>query len=316
MPDTIKRMQVTVVIPTHDPDPERLRRTLAGLDGQSLPFSEWELVIVDNGSTPPVSEESVRPHFGGTLRVVREETLGLSHARKTGIAEAATGILVFSDDDNVFDPGYLARALERLREHPDVGVAGGKSLPEYQSDPPSWYVEGMAPLGCRDLGEKEKILRGADFLVEKSYPEFAPIGAGMVFRKEAIATWIDTVGKSGISDRKGNSLSSAGDCDMVLHALDASWSVAYWPELVLHHLLPEGRLTRDYLGAISRAAYRDYIRVLDHHGIRPWSPVPAWTLPFRKARAWFRERAWSGPRAFVQWSSAVGNFEGRTSLSP
>jgi hypothetical protein len=138
----------------------------------------------------------------------------------------------------------------------------------------------------------------------------------MVFRKEAVMTWMDTVSTGEIPDRKGQSLSSAGDCDMVLHALDAGWSAAYRPELTLHHLLPEARLTKPYLGAISRAAYRDYIKVLDRHGIRPWKAIPRWSLPLRKARAWLRNRPWSSPEAFVRFHSAAGNLEGRASLKP
>lgn len=308
-------MKITVIVPTHNPDPERLRRTLAAMNGQTLDVSEWELILVDNGSASPLSKDAVSSQFAGNFRVVREDTLGLSHARKKGIEEATTEFLVFSDDDNVFASRYLEQALTHLQNDPEVGVAGGKSLPEYQSSPPFWYVEGMAPLGCRDLGDEPLTLSGKDYLTGKLYPEFAPIGAGMVFRKGAISSWMESVGKTGVSHRKGNSLSSAGDCDMVLHALDAGWSVAYWPDLVLHHLLPEGRLTQQYLGAISRAAFRDYIQVLDLHGIRPWDAIPRWTLPLRKAKAWLRSRAWSSPGAFVRWSSAVGNLEGRATLN-
>ena len=307
-------MKITVIIPTHNPDAGRLQQTLEGMTKQSLPFDNWELILIDNGSATPVTAEDIQPHFAGTFRIVREDTLGLSHARKRGILESKTEILVFSDDDNVFEQSYLETVLRQFEQNADVGIAGGKSLPQYESTPPHWYVEGMAPLGCRDLGDEPGILSGSDYLDQKRYPEFAPIGAGMAFRKEAISSWIDTVGKSAVSDRKGNSLSSAGDCDMVLHALDSGWSAAYWPELTIHHLLPEGRLTKDYLGAISRAAFRDYIKVLDHHGIRPWKAIPRWTLPLRKARAWFRNRAWSSPKAYIQWSSAAGNLEGRSSL--
>ena len=98
---------------------------------------------------------------------------------------------------------------------------------------------------------------------------------------------------------------------MVLHALETGWSAAYWPELTLHHLMPPDRLTESYLGAISRAAFRDYVRVLNLHGIQPWKAIPGWTLPLRKIRAWFRNQAWRGPNASVQWNSAVGNLEGR-----
>lgn len=309
-------MNLTVILPTYNPNEGRFRRTLAGLEKQSLPSAEWELLVIDNGSAEPVSPAFVAAHFSGRCRIVRENTPGLTHARIRGIREAQTEILVFSDDDNELEAHYLRRALSRMEEQPRIGVAGGKSLPEYEIQPPNWYEEGMAPLGCRDLGEADLLFTHTEYSSGRCYPEFAPIGAGMVFRRIAVASWLDRAATSGISDRKGDSLSSAGDCDIVLHALDSGFDVAYWPDLILTHLLPEGRLTEDYLGAISRAAFRDYIKVLDHHGIRPWNPVPRWTLPLRKARAWVRNRPWSGPRAFVRWSSAAGNLEGRSLLTP
>lgn len=308
-------MQLTVIIPTFSPDETRLRRTLAGLENQTLNHNGWELIIVDNASPVPVSLEDLSASFSGNLRLVKESSLGLSHARLRGISEATTDLLVFSDDDNVFAPDYLEIACEKMRQNPRVGVAGGKSLPEYEISPPEWFEDGMAPLGCRDLGDEDLILTKEEHEAQRDYPEFSPIGAGMVFRKEAICSWMDTVSSGDVPDRKGDSLSSAGDCDMVLHALDAGWGVAYWPSLSLLHLLPGFRLERDYLAAISRTAYRDYIRVLDRHGIRPWEAIDPWTLPLRKTRLWFRNRPWTGPSAFVRWNSALGNLEGRAALN-
>ncbi len=307
-------MKLTVVIPTYDPDPGRLRKTLEGLEGQSIARELWELVVVDNASPTPLSDDQINAHFSGNYRLVRENTPGLSHARLCGITEANSELIIFSDDDNVFAPDYLEGALDLMTLHPDVGVAGGKSHPNYEVPPPAWYVDGMAPLGCRDLGSKKLTMSAADYAASKIYPEFAPIGAGMVFRKKAAATWMVSARSGEIPDRKGKSLSSAGDCDMILHALESGWAAAYWPRLVLDHLLPETRLTPTYLGAISRAAFRDYIKVLDRHGIRPWKAIPPWTLLLRKSRAWLRNRPWSGPEAFIRWSSAVGNLEGRASL--
>lgn len=307
-------MRITVVIPTFSPNEVRLARTLGGLEGQTLDPSQWELIVVDNASPTPLSLEILESSFTGQLRLVREPTLGLSHARRRGVLESRTELIVFSDDDNVFAPDYLEIACNKMLQNAEVGVAGGKSLPEYEATPPNWYEDGIAPLGCRDLGEDELILRPAEFRLSRSYPEFSPIGAGMVFRRTAIRSWIETVNSEEVPDRKGNSLSSAGDCDMVLHALNSSWGVAYWPSLSLHHLLPEARLDREYLASISRTAYRDFIKVLDRHGIRPWSAIAPRTVPLRKIRAWIRNRPWTSPEAFIRWNSALGNLEGRASL--
>jgi hypothetical protein len=308
-------MRVSVILPTFNPDLIRLQRSLAALGSQTLEGAAWECVIVDNASSPPLDAAWCADVAGRAIRVAREPQAGLSHARLRGLSEAEADILILCDDDNQLSPYYLANALEKMDCESHVGVAGGKSLPRYLEPPPEWFTEGMAPLGCRDLGDKGLCFTAADFAAQRRYPDFAPIGAGMVFRRQAVETWASSVGISGISDRKGSSLSSAGDCDMVLHSLANGYDAAYWPELVLEHIIPPTRLTREYLGAISRSAYRDFIRVLDLHAIRPWGPIHAGTLALRSMKAWLQQKAYLGPAEWIRWQSSIGQFEGRARLS-
>lgn len=307
-------MNITVVVCTYNPNPDCLRATLNALKSQTLDRKDWECIIVDNASSPPLDRDWCR-ELAGPVRVVRESEPGLSHARLRGVREALADIVVFCDDDNVMAPDYLNFAQKRMLQAPTVGVAGGKSLPRYLTPVPDWFVEGMAPLGCRDMGKTEIVYPASSYITERQYPGCAPIGAGMVFRKKAVDSWAASVGKSGISDRTGKSLSSAGDCDIVLHALGSGFDVAYWPQLLLHHLMPPSRVTPSYLGEISRVAFRDFIRVLNIHGIRPWSPIHPYTIPLRCVKAWLSHKAWRGPVESVRWQSSIGQFEGRATLS-
>ena len=59
-----------VVIPTHNRS-GLLREAVASIQNQTLP--DWEIVIVDDGSQPPVDAESLRKDFGSRIRVVRNE---------------------------------------------------------------------------------------------------------------------------------------------------------------------------------------------------------------------------------------------------
>ncbi len=306
--------EITVVIPTYNPDLARLRATLAGLEAQTLPDNKWEVVIVDNSSSTPVDPYWCQQYLTRPHRVVTEPVLGLSSARRCGIRASSSEIIVFSDDDNVLARDYLEKALQHFAEFELVGAAGGKSLPRYEEEPPEWYRDGIAPMGCRDLGDERLVLNASEYAAVKRYPKFAPIGAGMVFRKVAMESWLENSAANGISDRKGDSLSSAGDCDMTLSALDAGWSVAYWPDLKLTHLIPAERLSVDYLAKVARCAHRDFVRVLNLHGIYPWPESSRWTIPLRVARAWIRIQPWRGPVQKIQFNSAVGQFEGRVSF--
>lgn len=306
---------LSVVIPTHNPNPVRFARVLNALQQQTLSPETWELLIIDNASTVPVELPADQANHHRHARVIHEPRLGLTSARWRGITEAIAQVIVLVDDDNVLAPPYLEEVSKIFRDHPRLGAAGGKAIPEYELAPPVWFTESMAPLGCRDLGNLEQVFGARDYTLQPAYPAFAPIGAGMALRKYAIDTWLATALSSPVTDRRGNSLSSAGDCDLVLHVLASGWDVGYFPVLSLTHLMGAARVRPSYLEAISRTAFRDFIRVLDLHGIRPWSSIAAWSIPLRALKAWFSYRAWRGPRERLRWQGAIGQYEGRAALS-
>lgn len=305
---------LSIVIPTHNPDLANLSRVLAAIDDQTLPADQWEVLIVDNASPNPVEQSLGQADHRSVLRLIRESRLGLTAARWRGVTEAKAPIVMFVDDDNCLQVDYLEKALTLFSEHPRLGAAGGRALPEYELPPPSWYRLGLAPLGCRDLGEDALVMAAHVYAEEPTYPSFAPIGAGMILRKEAVQSWTATALQSTITDRVGTALSSAGDCDMVLHVLESGWDVGYFPSLQLTHLIGTSRVRQKYLEAISRTAFCDFIRVLDQHGIRPWSAIPSWSVPLRILKAWFTHRAWRSPEARLHWQSAIGQFQGRALL--
>ncbi len=306
---------LTVVIPTHNPHPLRFARVLEALDKQTLSAKCWELLIIDNASRVPVESFIDLQDLHRPARVISEARLGLTSARWRGITEASSPLIVFVDDDNVLDPCYLKQVSLIFQGHPRLGAAGGKSLAEYELEPPDWFRVGMAPLGCRDLGNRQQLFFARDYEIKRAYPEFAPIGAGMALRKDAASSWLATALSSPVTDRRGNSLSSAGDCDLVLHVLESGWDVGYFPNLSLTHLMDAARVNPTYLEAISRSAFRDFIRVLDLHGIRPWGKIQPWAISFRALKAWFSYRAWRGPVEHLRWQGAIGQYEGRASLS-
>lgn len=304
---------VTVVIPTHNPRPENMARVLEALASQTLAADAWELVVVDNASAVPMQLPAA---WAGRGRVIREERLGLTQARLCGISEARGALLVWVDDDNVLSPDYLKQALSAFDARPDLGAAGGRSLPEYEVPPPVWFRPDLAPLGCRDLGDETVLMSWQ--AARPDYPSAAPIGAGLVIRREAIGSWADAV----LTDprrqkfgRRGTELTSGEDNDICLTLLRTGWSLAYVPELNLTHLITSGRLQPDYLARIGRVSFRDFIRVLDIHGIRIWRPIARWTLPLRALRSYINVKAWQGPRNYIIWQSILGQLEGRSELT-
>lgn len=307
-------IELSVLIPSHNPRRELLTEVLFALRQQSLPLDQWELLLIDNASTPALTSEVLAWH--PQARLVREQRLGLTYARLRGIAEAAGELLVWVDDDNVLDHRYLEAALQEFRAHPRLGAAGGPSLACYTTAPPAWFVEGLVPLGCRHHGDEPVFMSWHQH--EPHYPQAAPIGAGLAIRREAIALWADQLQHDPLRrafGRTGQALSSGEDNDINLTLLRAGWELAYLPKLRLTHHIPPARLTEAYQRRMARASFRDFVQVLDIHGIRTWNAIATWTVPLRALKAWFTFRAWCGPAERIRWQGAIGQFEGRAALA-
>jgi glycosyltransferase involved in cell wall biosynthesis len=311
---------LTAVICTHNPRLDYFVETLASLREQEPLAGQqtWELLIIDNASETRLDAQ-LDLSWHPASRVVREEKLGLTHARLRSFREARGEILVYIDDDNVLDPTYLRLTLAAFEAEPQLGAIGGKSIPRWETAPPDWFDELGISLACRDLGDEridaEWERASKD---ERVYPNCAPIGAGMGVRRSAYAAYVEGASSDPIRTalgRRGTDLSSGEDNDMILSILTQGWRVAYLPELRLEHLIPSRRLSASYLERYAESSSRTWVEVLAVHGIRIWTPVPRWSLPLRKARAWARMRAWRGPANRIRWRAACGTFDGRASLS-
>lgn len=309
-------MDISVILPTHNPDAGRLGRTLRALAAQDLPAGRWECLLVDNASTPPIEREKLA-EAPAHLRVAREPRPGLSSARRCGFSAAGTPICVLVDDDNLLAPDYLSHVVRIFSEHPEVGAAGGRSLPEFEREPAPWVREFFPLLALRDDGGAPCISQGLQpaGAAEKNYPaKAAPLGAGMAIRKKAAMDWIADGGPDRLSDRLGQELTSGGDNDIILTIMEHGWEVGYFPELQLTHLIPSGRLEEDYLARLNYGIQKSWLQVLALHGASPWPAIPRWSVPLRKGKAWFTFRGWKGPAGHVRWRGVCGHYDGRVRL--
>jgi glycosyltransferase involved in cell wall biosynthesis len=220
---------------------DALRRLLEAAARWTRPGIDWELVVVDNGSTDGTGSmvEEVAPRLGLPARVVREERPGHSRARNAGIAAARGDLVGFTDDDVEPEPGWLAAAVEvaRRREHL---AFGGRVIARWTGAPPVWLttegpyrVTGGAVLDY-DHGERER---------ECDETMFVPVGACMFFRREVftrLGGFREDLG------RQGPGLISADDSEMFFRVRDAGHPVLYAPSVVVRHPVDPARVTRAY----------------------------------------------------------------------
>lgn len=301
-------IELSVILPTHNPDRSRLKQTISGLQSQTLSAEKWELIVIDNNSSPALQPGN---NWHPNYKLVTEKKQGLTYARLKGFDHSAGAIIVMVDDDNVLDRDYLKNIAELFSLNSHLGAAGGKSIPLFEQAPPVWLKEFHNNLALRDLGENTILATWGN-----KYPDIAPIGAGMAIRKAALKSYIDksAIGGTAITDRTGNSLTSGGDNDIIIEILKSGWQVGYFPSLSLQHIIPGQRMEVSYLARLLNNTNKSWVQVLQKHGINPWKRIPVWTLPVRKVRAWLVNRAWQNETNYIKWQGICGFFDGLAAI--
>jgi len=135
------RVELSVVVPTRD-RPSELRALCAALAGQDLERERFEVLVCDDGSTPPVDARSLA-HLGLDLRVVRRASGGPGPARNAGVARARGDVVVFLNDDAVPRPDLLRRHLAAHRGAGEERIVLGAFplAPERRTDSFAHLVE-------------------------------------------------------------------------------------------------------------------------------------------------------------------------------
>ncbi len=112
---------VSIVIPAYN-SAGVLGRAIDSVINQT--FADWELVVVDDGSTDDTWAvlDSYRESLGSRLVAVRQQNSGASVARNAGIEKSKGKFIAFLDADDAFVPTKLARQVEFFEKYPDYGL--------------------------------------------------------------------------------------------------------------------------------------------------------------------------------------------------
>lgn len=114
----MSRPAIAVIIPTHN-RPEELRRAVLSVYHQTqLPN---ELIIIDDGSVPPVTRDIFQdaPNNLRTVLLRNNVPLGANNARNRGIKNAVSDWIAFLDDDDEFFPNKIEVVLKAIEDNPD-----------------------------------------------------------------------------------------------------------------------------------------------------------------------------------------------------
>ncbi|MEJ5292174.1 MAG: glycosyltransferase [Candidatus Methanosuratincola sp.] len=104
-------MQISVIVPTYNEE-KVIARTLMHLSRQTLPRSEYEIIVVDGGSGDRTVEIASRY----ADLVIRQTGKGVGGARNDGARVAQGRILVHTDADVVPEPDWLENIRSSFTE--------------------------------------------------------------------------------------------------------------------------------------------------------------------------------------------------------
>jgi glycosyltransferase involved in cell wall biosynthesis len=106
----------SIIVPTYN-RASFLHRSIVSVQGQN--FSDWELIIVDDGSADH-TQEVVHSYAKEDERIkyFRQKNQGASAARNLGLQNAGGKFICFVDSDDEFEPNHLEVFYRRIQASP------------------------------------------------------------------------------------------------------------------------------------------------------------------------------------------------------
>src|SRR3990167_4503438 len=156
---------VTVYITNHN-YARYLRQSIESVLGQK--FTDFELIIIDDGSTDGSLEILTEYERHPQGRIVSQENHGLTVANNIALRMARGRYIVRLDADDYFDENALLVMSNYLERHPDVGLV----FPDY-------YTVDAA-------GEIIALQRRHDFQQDVTLYDQPAHGAGTMIRRECL----------------------------------------------------------------------------------------------------------------------------------
>jgi glycosyltransferase involved in cell wall biosynthesis len=265
----------------------------------------WELVVVDNGSVDHTRD--VVESFADRLmvRYLREPQRGHAHASNCAVDAARGAYIIWTDDDVVVDPFWLAAYVEAFRQCPEAAVFGGPIIPKYAPPVPAWIVQNEALLGgafgARDFDELN--LSGA------ANPQELPYGANFAVRSEEQRAFRYN---TNLGHRPGQRRLGE-ETDVMLRILQSGATGRTVPQARVQHCIRPDMQTIAFVAAraASWGESRPVIEGAKHADTR-WFGAPRW-LWRRLVGEWVRYQIhrWISPapvwvRHLVKYSEALG----------
>ena len=301
-------MDITIAICTWN-RADLLDQTLERLQQLVIPENlQWEIVVVNNACTDHTQEVIDRHRETLPIRMVMEPEAGLSRARNRAIDVAQGRWLIWTDDDVLVSPGWLACYWTAINSMTDASFFGGPVNPWFEESPPKWITASWKTISSvfaiRQLGND--VLK----FDHRSIPFGANFGLRLDVQKQY--RYDPDLG------RKEKEMLS-GEETFVLRKMMADGHQGYWlPTASLKHFIPAERLTLEYVSEYYHGLGRTAVLIEQRN-----KTVPS-RIPFsRRFRCYCKALMYSaiygllkrtaGPRWWVTYLAKANRRWGRIS---
>ena len=113
----MKDVKISVIVPVYNRE-KFIGRCLRSLISQSIGINNFEIILVDDGSTD--SSNKIYQAFSDEIRVIKhKKNLGLPTSLNTGIKKAKGRFLVRVDSDDYVNSEFLQILFLFMSENPD-----------------------------------------------------------------------------------------------------------------------------------------------------------------------------------------------------
>ncbi len=221
---------------------DKLQNALEAIRDLEVPAdADYEVIVVDNGSTDPTPEvcAQIAPTFRGRLRRIFLETPGLSRAGNTGFAACRGSIVAFLDDDVLPHKDWLVVVSREFGQDTQLGAISGRVELSNPADLPMATRRHTERINFNCVGHAFSLL----------------IGCNLAIRRELV----ERVGLFDPDLGTGTRFGSAGDSDFFYRAWKAGEKLVYVPAMFVRHdhgrrsLEAKLKVSRDYV--VGRGAF-------------------------------------------------------------
>lgn len=233
------KYRISVVICTYNRE-QFLPGLMESILQQSINQQTFEIIFINNNSTDTtqtICEQFIANNPDYSIRYFNETNQGLSYARNRGILEATGEYITFADDDALLASDFLQQVCQFLDQHPDIVEVGGPIYLKYLGEVPKWENPYMKSLFGYFYPSS------IPYLMKEKNNKY-PKGSNMTFRTSIFST----CGHFNTSLGRVKRLLIGGEeKDIAFRILELGKKIAYIPEAIVYHLVPETRTSRPFI---------------------------------------------------------------------